>query len=378
MKYKLITALLVSVLFYSCSKNSEKNLKEISFRQVDVMQFKLDDESSGRSGYYNFIDFEGAKLLTFLNKKNNSIYLYSLEDQSLIQKLQFEKTGPNGVGEISGYLIENEDSIYVYSYNGRRVSLLNKNLEVVKGYSVISKEREVNPQIGSLRKMYNVGGNLILNSWGSQKEYYKNESYPKSILTFLNLENGELEHDVSYPAKYTEGVWGVQLHEVYHDLKTGTNELVLNFPIDDKIYIYDIEKGILKSHNVKNNNPLIISPLSKSEDKISIDLMTELKTIKSQNTYYFVKYLNEIDTYIRVINKKIPEEDLNSSDPFKLSFGESIFQFINKDFELIGEVNFGKSHFLPSMFYQNGYIFIEKFQTENEDALEFDMFNLSF
>ncbi|MFN3802385.1 DUF4221 family protein [Belliella pelovolcani] len=377
MRYKLITALLVSILLYSCSKNSEKNLKEISFSQVDVLQFKLDNETSGRSGYYSLIDFEGAKLLTFLNKKNNSIYLYSLEDQSLIQKLQFEKTGPNGVGEISGYLIENRDSIYVYSYNGRSVSLLNKNLEVVKRYSVISKEREVNPQIGSLRKMYKVGGNLILNSWGSQKEYYKNESYPKSILTFLNLENEELEHDVSYPAKYTEGVWGVQLHEVYHDLKTGTNELVLNFPIDDKIYIYDFENKLLKSEKVKNDIPLLINPLSKSQEKISIDLLSELKIIKSQKTYYFIRYINELEIYIRIINKEISEEDLNSGDLSKISFGESTLQFINKDFELISEVQLDKSYFLPSLFYNDGNIYIEKFQSDNEDILNFDVFNFS-
>lgn len=377
MKNTLFVISLICLLNFSCSENENKKLLPVKFEKNKTISFKLDSETTGRSNYYDLTKKDGINYLTFLNKYNNSIYFYNLEDQRFEKKIQFEKTGPNGVNELSGFLIQSEDSIFVYSYKGRKISLLNKDLEVVKRYSIISNEMEVNPQVNSIRKIYKINNNLILNSWGSQREYYKNDNFPNSILTFLDLDNGKLSYDVTYPEKYTEGIWGVQLYQVFHDLNKSRNELILSFPIDDKIYIYDIENKSIKSEKVKNDIPLFINPLSKSKEKISIDLMSELKTIKSQKTYYFIRYINELEIYIRIINKEISEEDLNSGDPFKISFGESTIQFINKDFELISEAQLDKTYFLPSIFYYNGNIYIEKMQTKNEDLLDFDIYDLS-
>ncbi|GAB2615455.1 DUF4221 family protein [Belliella aquatica] len=377
MKFESLSVLVCFLFFSSCSNNEDKRLVPLKFKKIGTISLKLDDETSGKSSYYDLVEMEEDVFLAFLNKTNNSVYFYNLKNQELEKKIYFEKTGPNGVNEVTGFLIQSEDSIFVYSYNGRRISLLNKNLEVINRYSIISDEREVNPQVNSLRKIHKVDNILILNSWGSQREYYKNHDFPNSILTFLDLENNKLSYDVTYPKKYTEGIWGTQLYQVYHDFNTMNNELILNFPIDDKIYIYDFENKLLKSEKVKNDIPLLINPLSKSQEKISIDLLSELKIIKSQKTYYFIRFINELEIYIRIINKEISEEDLNSGDLSKISFGESTLQFINKDFELISEVHLDKSYFLPSLFYNNGNIYIEKFQSDNEDILNFDVFNFS-
>jgi hypothetical protein len=71
----------------------------------------LDNETAPRPPYIQMIN---DSILTFLNPYNNSIYFYDYDNKSFLQKITYEKEGPDAVYYPTGYYIKNMDSIYIY------------------------------------------------------------------------------------------------------------------------------------------------------------------------------------------------------------------------------------------------------------------------
>ncbi len=98
----LFTLLLVA---FSCgSKDSKEstssNVLENLTYTVDTVMINSEEELVDLSGGMSLADFSKDKeLLYLLGQKNKMLYIFDLEQKKLIEAVQFEKEGPNGVGE---------------------------------------------------------------------------------------------------------------------------------------------------------------------------------------------------------------------------------------------------------------------------------------
>ncbi|EIM74873.1 hypothetical protein A3SI_14844 [Nitritalea halalkaliphila LW7] len=219
---------------------------------------------------------------------------------------------------------------------------------------------------------------MIFNGWGSEKEYYKNTAFHKDSFLFLNVLSDSVYTAIKYPDIYLNAIWGIQYFEIYHDVNPAKKELVICYPIDNKFYIYDMRTGKIRSEIMNGAPELTVNPLSKNKSKISIELFEEITHVKSQSSYSGIKYFSDEEVYLRFVDLPIQEDILVSRDLFKISFGPSKIQVISKDFNFLDEVRIGENYNLSSLFFNDGKIYIEKIQFENEDLLVYDIFELVF
>ncbi len=365
----------VLYVLFGCSEN--KTEEKVVFRKVDTIQFKLDDESTGRNKSTRLVEVDEGSFLSFLNEKNNSLYFYDLKSTALSEVYKLNTEGENGVGKVTSYYIDSLDSIYVYSYGSANFSLL-KNDSIRMKVNIDSEMSDVRPQVGGLRDIESFGGYFIFNSWGSQREYYANDHFANNSFLFLEKQSGAMKVDIPYPDVYKNAVWGVQLFQIYHDLDSDRGKLVIQYPIDGRIFIYDLSKYTMESFEVIGEKSLVVEPLSNSKRKVSIEMIEEIKLQKAQDVYSGIKFLKDKDLYIRFVDKALSDEILKTGDPFKLSFGPKRIQVISSDFELLGEFDINGEYFIKSVFFYDGKIYLEKIQFENEDVLVFDIFNVEF
>ena len=66
--------------------------------------FLLDSDTAPKPLYIQMIkDSLGNRQLSFLNNYNNSIYVYDYESHGFVDKITFEKNGPNAVRAPMGF-----------------------------------------------------------------------------------------------------------------------------------------------------------------------------------------------------------------------------------------------------------------------------------
>ncbi|EOZ91519.1 hypothetical protein A33Q_4587 [Indibacter alkaliphilus LW1] len=386
--FKYYLKAIVILFFCSCGRSNdiEKNKdKESSqknsfeFERIGTKKFPLDSTTAGGGSNFQYVENEGKKLLCYLNTNQNTLIFYDYEQETLEYQLSIEKKGPNGVGEISGFLVHSTDSIFVYSNSGVRLYHLNQSGKIINIYDPKAKEDGliIRPYVSGSMPMMKRGKHIILNSWGSQKEYYNNDTYPESLLLRVNLETKEMDYGFSYPEIYTKGVWGMQLHVMYNMLNPETSEIVVGFPIDDHLYV--LGEGYVKKHPQGSKYFKGVVPLS-TKSKISPPPPNqEVQNERSQTTYRTIHYDPYNEIYIRVVHKAISEEVLAMNDPVKSVFPKASLMIMDKEFKKLGEVDFDNNdYWINNIFINENGIHIMKMDFVNEDVLTFDVFDLKF
>lgn len=351
---------------------------DLELAKVDSVYFFLDSVSSGRNVNSRLYEEDGKFLYTFLNKKNNSLYYYNFDSPNVLKKLTFEVEGENGVGVISSYHIENEDSIFLYNYGKGETLLVDSNSKILRKYLVSPGLNAVKSQVDSRRPLFKVGDRLFFNSWGSEKEYYKNTYFPETLFMSLNLRDSTMRYIISYPDSYKEGVWGVQFFQVYHDFNYVENKLILSFPIENDLFVYDLNSMTFNRSLLNIDERLNVEPLSTTSAKFVPDIMEEVRHQMGQSYYSLIKYDSISDIYIRVRNEKFDERFINKFSGTGSIIGSYTLIVLDKEFKTKGLVNIpSNSYYLGSMFFKEGKLHLEKVQNYDEDLLVFDVFDLS-
>ena len=368
---------------YSCrSEVSQDSIifqQKIELNKIDSVFFDLDTLSTSRNNSSQVISFNGESYFSFLNKKNNSIYFYSLNSGKLVKKFTFPLNGIDGVGKISHYFLGSFDSVFLYSYGAAKLSLVDSTGEVISNYNIEGDYQAVRPEVNSSRPIFKVKSLLGFNSWGSEKEYYNNDKFPEKYFMFLDVHQGEKKYFISYPDVYKGAIWGVQFYQFYHDVNYKDNKLVLSFPIDNDLTIFDLEtyKTYKVNSNLKKN--LQVKPLSYRKGKIVPELTEEVKHQMRQDYYSLIKYDSVNSIYARVVNKRFDENYISSFSGLNSIFGDYSIIFLNSEFQFIGQIDDLKNrYYITSMFFLNGKLYLEQLQNYNEDILVFDIFDINF
>lgn len=353
------------------------NGDKLSLIKVDSIHFKLDSMSNSRNPHSFFHKWNGKEVFSFLNQNNNSIYIYDIQTAELIENLKFSIEGPDGVGKLSSYYISNEDSLYLYSYGQALLSIANSNRKIFKRINIESDLMSVRPEVNSSRPLGIISKNLIFNSWGSEREYYNNDTFPENSFLFLNLDSYLKSYQIAYPDTYKGSIWGVQFFQIYHDFNFNDSLLILSYPIDNSLYVYDFKTGNLEKKLKNNYLNLNVNPLSDRLGKFTVDILEEVNHLMMQEYYSFIKYDSYNNMYYRVINHPVPKVTIESGDELKKSFGPFSVLIFDSEFNFKDIIKFPPyEYYIQSIFFHDGKIYIEKIQTYNEDLLVFDVFKL--
>jgi hypothetical protein len=365
------------IIFGSCQMNKKERVPfegEIKkLERVDSVIFELDSLSAVRNSETRVYEFEGEKYFTFLNKKNNSMYFYQFENGRINRKMTFEREGINGVGNISSYFIDSLDSIYLYSYGAARLYLVDSNEVVLNKYFVNDEGVGVRPEVNGRRPLFKVGDNIVLNSWGSQKEYYNNKDFPEVSFTFLNINDSSKNYKISYPDTYKNAIWGMQFYQIYHDYNPKDSLMVISFPIDNDLYIYDFKSHKYEKVSVSNGLNLSVEPLSYNSGKFVPHIIEEAKHQMSQRYYSSIKFDEKNNLYYRLIEEPYDQKYIDEFSGNFTNYGANSIQILDNQFKVVDVILLPENtYFMGSMFIKNGKIYVEKIQN-NEDLLVFDV-----
>ncbi|EIM74874.1 hypothetical protein A3SI_14849 [Nitritalea halalkaliphila LW7] len=149
---KLLCFFLIIFCVNSCKVDNKTSPVSVVLKKVGQLNLPLDDESTGRNIYNDFVLIDSVPHLSFLNKKNNSIYFYDLVSEALTEKIHFPKKGPENFGDLVGYNFINYDSIFVYAYNLGKLTFTDRTHEHKKVLSCPTRPSASKAQPWELKK----------------------------------------------------------------------------------------------------------------------------------------------------------------------------------------------------------------------------------
>lgn len=236
---KTFPVFVLSLLFtVSCTVLPDS--KKLYLEEVETKIFKLDLESSKNLQYSQFFrsSVDSTDYLTFLNKGNNSIYFYNWENQSFVKKIEYDVSGPNGVGNLSGYYLKSDNEIYVVGSHTYKMQLTDSTANVLHTYSLFQEGmyEALTTLTTNHRPIIELSKDIIYIPC-----IFLNTNAPVSNQTynglFVNLKTGIVETKLTnYPNLYLGETWEIYNLMSFHDYNPDESELLISYPLSDSIF----------------------------------------------------------------------------------------------------------------------------------------------
>jgi hypothetical protein len=353
--HKFFLLLIAEILALGACKGPEYYKNRFTLRPAEKpLEITIGSETKNFVYYSQFVRIGKENYLGILNFERNRIEIYDLGSRKLFKELQFYSDGPETFGEVSGFFIENIDSLVVDCFYQRVVGISDGNGKVVKK---ISYDRDVNgrpfkltpPWIGL--RPYKVGNVINFLQVYQAEESYGILTEEKRKETFLNVTlNTTTGISTTLPLTYPEEMIGhditqatnvmrtVGFHEcfIYHFWNldnlfvTSDHKTFNKYPIESNYkfklntecfkYIYDIRAGLINS--------------------LSHDMVRDMLYDEYRNCYYIF------------IMKRNENPDAGSDIFLKMKFPDCFILILDKDLKHMGEV------FLPDNTYSFQFSFI--------------------
>lgn len=374
----LLSALLIMLTVcsqFSCQRAELIDEPPLTHKLTKVGQYELELDSVTAPDFthYQHIKAEGNEYLSFLNKLTQEINFYNLQTQKLAFKIPLYYEGPNTVGDLkgfnSGYFIHSLDSIFVLNRNLGKLFLVNRNSQIVSDYQVAYDKAIPSPVIAPSSPMYLHDKKAhLLNIQTGINHFGKNKDYDSDYASILNIQSQETQTFLSYPEPYTEGIWGISLHQISWTLNPMSQKLLVSYPIDDHLYEYDLNGQPLGKHLAGGS--LKTEPASMEKRHFSAQ-GRKLYNL-SQSKYGLIKFDPYREILIRECIGAVPETSFTSTG-FKPA-DRSIMLF-DKSYNKIAEITEPSNKPLILFFNERG---IHKYvETQDEDKLIFEIYEVS-
>lgn len=253
MKKASISVALLTLLLISCSGGDVRNHRAKEFENRCTLErtgekvYPLDKNTSGNIEYLQYIGNDSVLRFSFLNSHTNSIYLHDAENGKLLNIIEFDKEGANGVGSIQGYCYHNDDSIFVYEYGSGMVRLANNQGEVITAYPMFDAEAILNdttkfltsPYVESRLPMLYREDKLIMGG-GFLAETTLEKADNTFVTLMYDVVNRTAAYANSYPEQYRKYDWGGGFFYRQPSMAmTPEGRLLISFPADHNLWNYD-------------------------------------------------------------------------------------------------------------------------------------------
>jgi hypothetical protein len=282
---------------------------------VSTMSQKFED-------YYTFLSYGSP----------TCIHFYDIAKLKLSHSLFLEDLMNN----VSGYLIHNLDSIFLFSYSENKIILINSQKRILNQWDLppFRKNYLNSPRIVTGRPLLVKEGKIYCGGIGTG-EPPENQK----IITTVDMKSKNVETFLEYPDLYKFYNWGGANFRYIFLTKSFDDDILLSFPALHVIYktpnfkeIYSFYGG---SCEIKSISPLK-GKLSKEK---------RLKHFQSNYSYRSIIADTYRDVYYRIYEKPIKYA---RNPPWYKPCGVIV---LDKDFKYLGEFDLDMENISPSWHY---------------------------
>jgi len=358
MKHLVYLFIFFFILFSCREKNS--NYPSYHYNLIELpdksLQFPIDENTEFVfSVLFPYTDKSGKEYLTFRSRRNNSILFYELRTGNFLFDVKLQKEGPNGVGNMNGYYVEDFNNIYIFSYEKNGIIKVDTDSTIkqyipyrntTNGYSVV---QSFTPSSLVYNPMFLIDDKIYI----TQKPYQLSKIADTPVSVIIDTVNNIInEHTFRFPPLIKENDMNHYLIDFSFSRDFNGTHFIYSFEMDENIYITDNQSNEIKKINIKSKYiPKLL--FEKLPDNIETSSKLMLETSRYQNVLYD-KYRNVYYRFTIIgtdINNYKPSTsgELWRSGPLRFSI-----IILDKNFNIIGETLF------PAATYNSRIAFVHK------------------
>jgi hypothetical protein len=359
------------------NKECDNYVNNCSLIFKGIKEFPLDEESSYLIRYIQFIDTDAGCYLSFLNNHNNSIYFYDYHSSTFLKRIQYQREGPNGVGDIGGYCYVNNDSIFIYSDWAYSLYLTNNQSKVRSKHKLYEDTQQYDknmiypaPKMLTSTPLKKYQQTIVCTGAVYGEPLWETETNrPTGIL--FNLENQNINYIINYPKQYAKYNWGGIIYRIpYYELSG--QSIIVSFSAEHHIVEYLLLTGEEKTHYAGSAaiKEIVSFPESKRPNLDQNRISEWFMHTPSYQGIFYDKYKN---VYYRMARLPAKEFRVGLSGIKK----PIIIIVLDANFNYIGEAalpNNIKWGYVDNCFVSEDGFNIHVF-TDDEDKLTFYQYN---
>jgi len=348
----------------------------------ELKKIPIDYETAPQSPYMQMIDDNaGTRLLTCCNPHTHSIDFYDYETGIKIGSTRYEKEGPNGVVNISGYYIQNMDSIFIYNTRMQELVLTDNTGKVKKRISFRGDGRDdwynYFPQylFFTVIPIIKIQDKLILTGCQTIGLPAKTiDQHP--FAACLDLKTDTINYIYTYPKELygNEANWeGYWAGFVYPELSPD-GEMIHSFPMSHHLYTGPWDSNDFTTVYAGSNKASTMHSIAM--DPIRTPGEVVLDRLAREDIYTAIRYDRYRQLYYRIILHGIPGADRStprSKKPVSVIIMDRRFNYMGET-----EIGTGEQWNWNNMFVTREGLNIEYISDDalDEDFMIFQIFKV--
>ncbi len=368
--------------------NTTLDNKELTNNSYSIPGFKkvgelrLDNQSLGGLNFMisscTFDPKTGAGSVAFLSMGSANHFLikvFDLESGAVQREIPIEMEGPNGVGtEITKLTLANRDSVILFNQWTGAYTLHNENGILLKKLIIAERASTETGNVGVSSLLPNhrdlfIDGMLYvpgLLPWATRSKMSEQ-------LLVLDLFNGSQQAKVKRPELYeTSMVGGINLYHLALANDPYSPILVLDFPILDQLWLYNIETEEITLVPASSKHVGEFKPLGYELNEDAYTPEDYYAHGYSQNSYFAV-YFDPANSHIYRLGRIFPPGNTIQNGYSKAKYSILV---LNEKKEIIDDIlldSFPRTFGLSFTGLKGLYVFNPELSEENEDVVVFDI-----
>ena len=252
--------LLISIFLFSCT-DAEKYSQQLI--KLDDWTVPLDTLTSNLSFGVRNVKINGKSYLGMYSRNLHAINLWNINSKKKEFTIQLKKDGEDGIYRLISFYIKGMDSVFVIPAHYKEMLLVDFSGHVKNKYVIEKKTGNTNDEniidnIDFLSDNYSpilfVGNQVLIGTMSYKLSSLdpKFSQFPIG-LTYDIKTNQINDKFMFYPENYVKNTYSM-FHDFYYtDLDLNLKNLIVSFPVDEKIYLRDINGKLIKEVEAKSD-----------------------------------------------------------------------------------------------------------------------------
>lgn len=333
------------LIFCSCQNTGKINNSHYLAKADSILNVYIGPTVNPVTNNLTYFEKNGKKLIGYAHM--NDLMFYDIKTQAFYHKIRFQQKGPDGVGNLSRFHIENLDSIYIFTYTHLLIADSSGHVYKRKSFSEIltDKEQPIAPI-----PMFYIHNNRVVNS--QNKLDIACYLMDDNISTVDNISTG-FTYDIQRDSIYLNNLYYPSIgKELAYSRDKGNSKYVYSFYLENRLHVIS-ENGQSSFITCKSKYaPRSLSPVIPAGD-----LYTDVTATIIKPRYYSLLYDKWNKLYYRFFylgadNLK-QGMDLSYYWALKDSPAQFSVMILNEDLQVIGETLIPENTCSPFMYFIN-------------------------
>lgn len=327
----------VFILLFSCQNKKTNIPKKEIFNLNRTLTISIPDSVSPELSNLKYINNPNLKEIVCISRSRHILTI----DLKAEKITKIVKIPEDGNAQIKGksFFIHNKDSIFGTIEYPASITLFNSDAKILKQYEIINySKNNINDEFANTTQWNTpplfLKGNLFLNlNFGLDPIENKQDFFSKPLQLICNISNPNKSFSLGqYSELYLESGWYPWRNFVTRAVLK--NKILFSFPIDHKIYVYNLlNKQLIKQFNCKSN---YIDNIKKAKYD---NFQENMNYIMSEPAYLNILYNKNTKVYYRIVKHRQENTSTNGKSKQAIQSKWSIIAF-DEDFQAIGEQDF--------------------------------------